>query len=120
MSTETLSILAEYPAVLVLEIPATMDIQLTNDKGYARTAPFAIYLKSFTRDRYEFIRSFTIGCDGDNPENVWAYGNGSMLTAEERRQETAFGVELGQVIRVEGREFRVEPDHNHNIKLTEV
>ena len=110
-----MKMLADYPAFAVFELQG--DINLTNDKGYVRTAPVKFYLKGFPGDKDEYLRSFTIGCDGDKPENVWAYGNGAMLTSHKVDKEIAFGLELGQRISIEGVSYIVKPDHNHNIKF---
>lgn len=112
-------ILADFPAYTVLALPEDHDIILTDDKGYARIAPITFRVKSLKRDKagYEYLRSFTIGCDGDNSENVWVYGNGSMITNSKSSKDFCIGIELGQKIRIEGREYIVEEDANNNIKL---
>lgn len=115
-----MEILATFPAFDVLALADDADILLTNDKGYARTAPLTFALKGFPGDRYEWVRSFSIGCDGDDASNVWAFGNGSMLTAEPRAKELRIGLELGQTIRIEGQLYRVDAAANKNIALVAV
>ena len=112
---DTMTILADYPAVTVVAAHDGYDIQLDNDKGYARTSNIEFMLRGFPKDKYEYIRSFTIGSDDET--GVWAFGNGAMLTSEKRAKKIAIGIELGQTIRVEGRDY-VEAAPNKNIKLT--
>lgn len=115
----TNAILADFPAYIVIALPKGHDITLTNDKGYARTAPITFRVKSLKRDKAgnEYLRAFTIGCDGDNAENVWAYGNGAMITSSKSSKDFCIGIELGQKIRIKGRDYTVEEDANNNIKL---
>lgn len=115
-----MTILADHPAVTILALPEDHDMQLTNDKGYCRTGVMSLYVRAFPGDRYEFIRSFTVGCDSDDATKVWAFGNGAMLTAEPRDKEIAVGCDLGDTIRIEGREYRVDPAPNNNIALTAI
>jgi hypothetical protein len=116
----TAHVLADFPAVTILALPERHNIALTDDKGYARTAPVALYVRRFPNDRYDFIRAFTVGCDGDNAENVWAYGNGAMITAEARRKEIAVGCDLYDTVTIDGRQYRVHPAPNHNIQFVPV
>lgn len=110
--------LATFPAFDVIALPEGHDITLSDDHGYCRTAPIAFALKGFPGERYEWVRGFTIGCDGDDPAHVWAFGNGAMLTAETRAKETRVGIELGDRIQIEGADYIVEAAPNHNISLT--
>ena len=112
-----MNVLADFPAYTVLALADEANIQLDNDKGYARTSTLTFRVKSFPKDKYEYLRSFTIGCDGDNADNVWAFGNGSTLTAEARSKEYCAGIELGQVLTIEYKQYRVDPAPNKNIKL---
>jgi hypothetical protein len=115
-----MTILATYTAFDVLGLSEGADIALSNDKGYVRTAPFAFALKGFPGDRDEWLRAFSIGCDGDNASNVWAYGNGAMITSEARAKEVRIGIELGQTIQIEGQLYKVTAAPNKNIALVAV
>ena len=111
-----MTILANHPAVMVVAAHDGYDIQLDNDKGYARTSKIEFILRGFPKDKYEYIRSFTIGSDDET--GVWAYGNGATLTSGKKAKKIAIGIELGQTIRVEGKDYVVEAAPNNNIKLT--
>lgn len=113
-----MTILADYPAFTVLALPEGHNITFTEDKGYARTCPVAFHVRKLKRDRYNYTRSFTLGCDGDNAENVWAFGNGATLSAEPRAKQVVFGIEIGEIITIEGRQFKVTEAPNNNIALT--
>lgn len=116
----TNAILADHPAVKIHSLAEGHNIELTDDKGYARTGPVALYIRAFPGDRYEFIRSFTIGCDGDDPSNVWAFANTSVLSDSPSDKRAAVGCELGDTIHIEGGDYRVDPASNKNITLTAV
>lgn len=108
-----ITVLKDYPAKQV--IGGDFDVQLTNDKGYCRTAPISITIKSFPGDKHEWLRDFTIGFD--DKDGYWAYSHGSMITAEKQAKQITAGFELGDTIKIEGKAFTIEPDNNHNIKL---
>ena len=112
-----MNVLANHPAKVVYEIlgPVTMD----NDKGYVRTLSVPVFLKGFENDKYEYVRSFTIGVDTATDE-PFVYGNGSMLSDNPAAQSVAFGVSLGDVINVEGRDYTVQAAANSNLKLVAV
>lgn len=109
-----MKILADHPAKTVYAIGGPLP--LDNDKGYVRTMSIPVFLKAFPGDRHEYIRSFTIGVDAETGE-PFAYGNGSMITAETSAKAVALGLSLGDVVEIEGKSYRIEQDHNKNIKL---
>lgn len=114
-------LLASYPAFNVISVPEEADLQLTHDKGYVRVFPFAVRVKRLARDKYDYIRSYTIGCDGDNADNVFAFGNASVLSSyQESGKDVCVGVELGQILKIEGKSFKIQEDFNNNIKLVRV
>jgi hypothetical protein len=81
MTNSTFTVVADFPAMQVFKIDAH-DIALTEQKGFddtdCRVAKAPIVIKSFTGDKYEYIRKFKIGFDGT--DGYWAYGTGAMLT----------------------------------------
>jgi hypothetical protein len=118
--TNLTDLIADFPAVAIFALPTDHDIRLSEYKGNYRTASLSLRIKSFKRTRpgYEWLSSFTIGCD--HKDGVWAYRNATMLTDTPRDKDIAFGAELGDLIRIEGSEYRIEEDHNQNIKLIAV
>jgi len=109
------NVLADYPAFTVIALPEGHDLTLDNDKGYARTCSIALRIKAFPRDKYEYLRSFTIGFD--ETDGYWTYGNGSMISSERSAKEYCLGASLGDTIRVEGQDFIIKAAPNNNIKL---
>jgi len=112
-----LEVLSDRPGLIVFGLEGH-DIHLDEDKGYCRTGSVPITIRAFPRDKYEWVRNFTLGHDPES--GYWAYGRAAMITAEPTARTISLGFELGDTIRIEGRTFTIEPDHNHNIKLTEV
>lgn len=53
-------------------------------------------------------------------ELYWANQNSTMLTAWDRPQEVLPMVQYGEVIRFAGKQFRVQPAPNQNVRLMEV
>ena len=111
-------ILADFPAYQILGLLQGSNIELTQDKGYCRLAVVQLFIKSFPGDKYEWVRGFQIGTD--DKTGVFAYGTGSTITNSPRQKTIHVGAELGDIIQIEGTHYRIDPDHNKNIKLTEV
>ncbi len=117
----TITILSDRPATTVLALVEGHNIELSTQPGSrCPTAPTPIYIRAFPGDRYEYVRSFTIGCDPSDPSNVWAYANASILSDSPTAKRTAVGCDLGDTIRVEGQDYRVDPASNRNIRLTAI
>ena len=112
-------LVANFPALMVFGgVSMRSNLQLTEDKGYCRVSSINIVIRAFPKDKYEWIRKFTVG--GDDENGVWAYGTGSMITSEQRSTEIAIGYELGDQISIEGKQYVIESAPNHNIKFVEV
>jgi hypothetical protein len=106
-----------YPAFDVYPLVEGHNIELHQEAG--RVAPTALVdlrIRAFPGDKYEFLRSFTIGADAKG-EHPWAFGNASILSSTPTRKGTALGCDLGDLITIEGKQYKVLPDHNHNIKF---
>jgi len=113
-------LLANYPALSVVNPAAVaggVNIELNEDKGYCRVGSQEITIRCFPRDKYEYIRNFSFGeADGEyfcNPVSA-------MITSSPQAHKVTYGFELGDVIVIEGKEFKLLPDHNNNIKLEAV
>jgi len=115
-----MNILADYPAFMVTSLPEGHDIPLTEDKGYCRTSPIVLRIAGFKNEKsgHEYLSGFAIGAD--DKSGVWAYGRGSMLTAERRAKEYHFGASIGDTIRIEGVDYIIREAANKNIKFEEV
>jgi len=113
------NILANYPALLVLnpECVANPNFELDNDKGYCRISSQQITLRCFPKDKYEYIRNFYFGeADGEYFCNPVA----AMITDSKKDQKITIGYNLGDVLSIDGKNFKLEAAPNSNIKLVSV
>lgn len=112
-------ILANYPALTVINpnsVDTDIDFKLDNDKGYCRVSTQMITIRSFPRDKYEYIRNFYFGeADGEvfcNPDAV--------VISSSNKHKVTVGYELGDEISIEGKKYRLTEAANKNINLVEV
>jgi hypothetical protein len=110
-------VLKDFPAILVLN-GSVANIPLDIDKGYCRTSDVIVTIKGFPGDKHEWLRTFSVG--HDEKDGYWAYGRGSMITSGPSKKDIGFGYELGGMIKIEDKEFRIEAAPNHNIKFVEM
>ena len=111
-----MEILKSYPAFTVVSLPQDHDIQLDDkSKDYCQTCSTEFRVGGFKRDRGEYLHAFRIGADPKH--GVWAYGLGTSLTSHKQAHKVCFGIRIGQIIRIEGEDYKVLEDHNNNIKF---
>jgi hypothetical protein len=112
------NILANYPALTVFNPKAfeVVNYPLDEDKGYCRVTTNMITIRAFPGDKYEYVRNFYFGeADGEyfcNPKSA-------MLTSSPQESKNTFGYELGDIVSVDGKNFKLIPAGNHNITLEE-
>lgn len=109
-----LTTVADFPTKAVysyekLNIP--LDVERYD--GEVKTSSITVTIKSFSGDKYEYVRDFTVGWDADS--GVWAYGNGAVLSSQNRSKTFSFGYELGDTIKIDGEIYTIEAAPNHNI-----
>ena len=114
------TLLASYPALTVINPNAfeePLDLQMTEDKGYCRVCPQEITIRAFPRDKYEYIRNFYfIEADGE----YFCVPSAAMISSSGTEHKATYGFELGDIITVEGKQFRLLEDWNKNIKMERV
>jgi hypothetical protein len=112
-------IIVDYPAMTVFDPKAfpALNFLLDEDKGYCRVSTMGFTIRAFPRDKYEYIRNFYFG---ETDGIYYCNSKPAMLTSEPRPKEVTFGYELGDVVSVDGKKFKLSPTHNNNIKLEAV
>lgn len=111
--------LAEFAAYKILKFPEN-GIKFDKEDNYSKTLSIELIIKQIKNSESKWIHSFTIGCDKDNGNNVWAFGNGGALTSHEQKQKIVYGAEIGDIIKIENQQFQIENDFNKNIKFAKV
>lgn len=108
--------LANYPALTVINpksVETEVNFKLDEDKGYCKRSTQMITIRAFPRDKYEYIRNFYfVFADGEyfcNPSAA------VVSTTTEHR--VTVGYELGDTVKIEGKEFILEAAPNNNISL---
>lgn len=50
----------------------------------------------------------------------WANKQGTCITSHKQPHITSWGLQIGDEIEVDGIRFRINPDHNQNVKLVQI
>lgn len=112
-------LLANYPALTVINPKAAateVNFKLDNDKGYCRISTQKITIRSFPRDKYEFVRNFYFGeADGE----MFCNPDAAVVSTSNKHQVTV-GYELGDKVTIEGKKFILKQAANNNIELVAV
>jgi len=117
-------VLKAFPAQTIINpaaVPGGVDIQLDNDKGYARVSTAMVTVKAFKRTRpgYEWLHDFYFGVITETGE-VFANPVATVLSDTTEPHTVTFGVEFGDTLKIEGVEYRMVEDFNNNMKLEAV
>ena len=123
----TKMILASYPALTVLnpkEVSggAKFDLDVEGCIDGVFTSSLKITIKSFARDKYEYIRNFYFGgkvVDGVATE-VFCNPDDAVASSTPSDHKATFGYELDDVVTIQGEEYFLRADHNYNIRLEKV
>lgn len=112
-------LLANHPALTVINPKASateVNFKLDNDKGYCRASTQKITIRSFPRDKYEFVRNFYFGeADGE----MFCNPDPAVVSSSNKHQVTV-GYELGDEVTIEGKKFTLKEAANNNIELVAV
>lgn len=132
-----MNIVAEYPGLKVVAKPVA--VTYSNQKAYREyKAGDVIAVAEQTARHGTLWSQFTFGSvvsyclkNGDCPiegldrarkfghDLHWLNANAVVIAAN-KSQDVAFAAEIGEVVRFEGCNFRIERAPNHNLKLVEV
>jgi hypothetical protein len=124
-----LEVLADYPAFKFVRCPVWARLK----HGSKFAVPYQSRNHGILHKHFSLgsVVGYAVEC-GDDPlaelerakerghKLHWANASATVLSAHQRAKETVFVLNLGDTITFEGIRFRLDPDHNDNIKLTNI